>query len=428
MKVLIIYTLLLCLALASVRDDYVIVENNKFLLDGKPYHYIGTNYWYGVNLGAPESGDRERVISELNQLKSIGITNLRIMAGGQGPDDRDKRIVPSIEPKPMEFNEDVWLGFDFLLNEMRKREMKAVVPINNYWEWSGGFGQYVEWQGGDFEDPLSFYSMSKVQEHFLNFTSYMLNRKNTINKIVYKDDTTVMAWQLSNEPRIEDCSLYQTWINETVSFIKGIAPHHLVSLGNEGTIVPCAQEGNEMKALDYVTFHCWAQNWGWYDPENPSSIDDALIKVEEYLDENIEIANKLGKPAVLEEFGIARDGASYDPSSPTSIRDKYYSFVFDYVVDHIKHRRSNIVATNFWAYGGYGRPRENGGWWKAGDQFIGDPPHERQGWYSVYDDDSTIELVKDYNSQIKEIMKMYTGVFSRRGKGKGRMQRARGRQ
>ena len=78
------------------------------------------------------------------------------MAGGQGPDDREKRIVPSIEPEPLKYNEDVWIGFDVLLDEMSKRGMKAVVPINNYWEWSGGFGQYVEWHGGDFEDPLSF--------------------------------------------------------------------------------------------------------------------------------------------------------------------------------------------------------------------------------------------------------------------------------
>jgi len=187
-------------------------------------------------MGAPLSGDRDRVRKELDQLISLGVTNLRIMAGGQGPDDREKRIVPSIEPEPMEFNEDVWLGFDFLLNEMRNRGMKAIVPINNYWEWSGGFGQYVEWHGGDFEDPLSFYEMIDVQEHFRAFTEYMLNRENTLNGVLYKEDSTIMAWQLSNEPRIENCTLYQEWISSTVDFIKDIAPHHLVSLGNEGTI------------------------------------------------------------------------------------------------------------------------------------------------------------------------------------------------
>jgi len=52
-----------------------------------------------------------------------------------------------------------------------------------------------------------------------------------------------------------------------------------------------------------------------------------------------------------------------------------------------------MSGLNFWAYGGSGRPAKNGGWWKAGDDFIGDPPHERQGWYSVYDTDFTTMAV-----------------------------------
>jgi mannan endo-1,4-beta-mannosidase len=381
----------------------VTVKNQKFYIGRNPYFYIGTNYWYGVNLGAPTSGDRQRMVSELDQLKSIGIDNLRIMAGGQGPDDREKRIVPSIEPSPLEYNEDVWIGFDFLLNEMRKRSMKAVVPINNYWEWSGGFGQYVEWHGGDFEDPLSFYTMSDVHQHFLRFIEDMLNRTNTISGIKYSEDSTVMAWQLSNEPRIEDCKLYQEWIRNVTQFIKERAPKHLVSLGNEGTITPCAKEGNQVELLDYTTFHCWAQNWGWYDPQNPGTILYALKKVEEYLDDNVKIGEDVKKPVVLEEFGIARDFGSYNPNSNTAIRDIYYTFIFEYVVNHVKQQKSNIVGTNFWAYGGHGRPREDGGWWKPGDEFIGDPPHERQGWYSVYDNDTTIGLVRNYTNQFQII-------------------------
>jgi mannan endo-1,4-beta-mannosidase len=35
--------------------------------------------------------------------------------------------------------------------------------------------------------------------------------------------------------------------------------------------------------------------------------------------------------------------------------------------------------------------------WTQGDDFIGDPPHEPQGWYSVYDkDNSTLEIIKKY--------------------------------
>ena len=36
---------------------------------------------------------------------------------------------------------------DYLLFEMKKRDMNAVLYLNNSWEWSGGYGQYLEWAG-----------------------------------------------------------------------------------------------------------------------------------------------------------------------------------------------------------------------------------------------------------------------------------------
>ena len=43
---------------------------------------------------------------------------------------------------------DLLEGLDFLLMEMGKRKMTAVVCLNNFWPWSGGFAQYHRWFGG----------------------------------------------------------------------------------------------------------------------------------------------------------------------------------------------------------------------------------------------------------------------------------------
>ena len=48
---------------------------------------------------------------------------------------------------------------------------------------------------------------------------------------------------------------------------------------------------------------------------------------------------------------------------------------------------AEISGVSFWAWAGEGRPRTPGGFWQPGDALLGDPPHEHQGWYSVYDDD-----------------------------------------
>ena len=42
----------------------------------------------------------------------------------------------------------------------------------------------------------------------------------------------------------------------------------------------------------------------------------------------------------------------------------------------------------WWAWAGEGRARQPGDHWAPGDDLLGDPPHEPQGWYSVFDADA----------------------------------------
>lgn len=109
---------------------------------------------------------------------------------------------------------------------------------------------------------------------------------------------------------------------------------------------------------------------------------------------------------VLEEFGISRDGNSHEPSSTTAIRDQYYEKIFGAVYEHAYAPNSIVAGVNFWAWAGEGRPRVAEGMWKAGDNFIGDPPHEPQGWYSVYDKDtSTQKVIKKYSDLLNGVGK-----------------------
>ena len=102
----------------KVNDGFVSVDGKRFFLNDKPYYFLGTNLWYGMNLGSKgESGDRQRLINELDFLSNIGVKNLRVMASSEGPDSEKWRIIPSLQSAPGKYNTDLLDGLDFLLFE-----------------------------------------------------------------------------------------------------------------------------------------------------------------------------------------------------------------------------------------------------------------------------------------------------------------------
>ena len=136
---------------AAQAASFVTVKGHQFVADGKPYYFVGTNYWYGSLLGLEKDKKRgiERLRKELDFLKANGVTNLRLLGGaeGSGMINGVIRVGPPLQPEQGRFNVDVLNGLDIVLSEMGKRDMKAVIFISNNWEWSGGFQQYLIWNG-----------------------------------------------------------------------------------------------------------------------------------------------------------------------------------------------------------------------------------------------------------------------------------------
>lgn len=401
-------------------QSFIKVENGKLIKNGKPYHYVGTNFWYGMNLAV---SDKQRLLRELDRLNALGVKNLRIIAGSEGSINTPWSVQPAMQKEPCVYNEELWIGLDFLLSEMKKRNMTAVVCLNNFWPWSGGFAQYVSWsnknetipypppaENGDWRTyqqySARFYSDEVAKKQFENHIKKVINRINLVNKIPYKNDTTIMAWQLANEPEgSNNVDAYRDWIHETAKLIKNLDSNHLVSIGSEGNTPSPANGTNfeidhKSEYIDYCTFHLWVQNWGWYDPlKAKETYEYALGKANNYIQEHVKIAQKLNKPIVLEEFGISRDENSYDANSSVLVRNEYYKSIFEKIYT-LSKSFSQVAGVNFWAWGGEGRPKTPMGIWKNGDDLVGDPPHEYQGWYSVYDTDKeTNIIIKEYTSK-----------------------------
>ncbi|MCI4670102.1 MAG: hypothetical protein MRZ79_18340 [Bacteroidia bacterium] len=411
-----------------MRNDLPFIQKKEqlFYLKGNPHFFLGTNFWYGANLGSlGKGGDRERLIRELDLLASLGLNNLRVMALSEGGPGTPWCVQPAIQSEPGVFNEELLLGLDFLLDEMRKRNMFAVMVLGNFWPWSGGMAQYLSWvQNSKIPYPppakngnwaryqlytSSFYSNKKAKKLYWRAVDRILSRVNSINQIPYKEDPSIFSWQLANEPRpILSRPAYLKWIRDSILFIRERDTNHLLSLGSEGSTSSRWAgtrflRDHSLKGIDYATFHLWVQNWGWYDPTDAeNSFETGLEMAKDYFRSHINDGQKTAKPLVFEEFGIARDENSHDPKSSTRIRDQYYRELFSLSLEQAK--KGKLSGLNFWSWGGFGRPKEPKAIWKTGNDLIGDPPHEHQGWYSVYDKDhSTLEVIKEFSQKFNLI-------------------------
>ena len=417
---------------APSGDGFVRVEGTHFVLDGKPYRFAGANFWYGAYLGAPgDLGDRERLIAELDQLKEAGIDNLRVLAMSEASGFK-RGVSPAIMTAPGEYDEQLLQGIDFLLDEMAKRDMKAVLYLNNFWQWSGGMSQYVEWFTGDSvsnHDPdktgdwngfmlnsARFYAIPEAQALYREAIKHVIGRTNTINGKAYVDDPTVMSWQLANEPRPgsdteghENFPVFKQWIHDTAGYIGELAPKQLVSTGSEGAWGTLRSdelfyEAHESPNVDYLTFHLWPSNWSWMDHHDPAArLESGTVQAIDYIDRHIDLANRMGKPIVLSEFGLNRDKGSYDAASGTTARDTFYKSIYDRVYERAQAGDA-IAGSNFWAWGGRGRTTNEDWMWKAGDPFTGDPPQVAQGLFSLFDSDtSTLQIVSDHAKAIRAL-------------------------
>jgi mannan endo-1,4-beta-mannosidase len=414
-------------------NDFVTVRNGRFDLQGRPYFYIGTNLWYGCYLSDPAlPGGRERMVRELDHLQSIGVTNIRLLAGSE-TSPLAGAIPRGITRAPRDWDEDLLRGLDFCLAEMAKRNMRGILFVSNYWQWSGSFAQYVRWitsetipdpdkpemARGNWSGFMRFsarlYTVPAANELYRGYITHLIQRRNTVNGRLYRDDPAIMTWELANEPRpgtddANDASVqvFAGWVDDTAKFIHAQDPNHLVCTGSEG-IWGCLKKPDVFvkvhgtPAIDYVTVHMWLKNWGWLkDPQLGPDYEVAAGRARDHVEQHTVLAtDTLHKPLVLEEFGLPRDHENYSPDSPTTARDDYFRRMFGQVAESCRAGRA-LQGANFWTWGGEGRA--GAGKPDSATALTGDPFCEPQGLNSVFDTDkSTLAVVAQANEKLAAI-------------------------
>ncbi len=315
-------------------SEFVTVQDGKFYLRGEEFRFLGANNYY------LHYKDDAMIEDVLDDAVSAGFTVIRMWGffNGYDPDGNPAWMQPEagVYDKddcsfeiPNNFV-DCWERIDFTLKEAAKRDLKIIIGMGNNWDDFGGVNQYLEWAEAEYaeegkEESLEhsdFFTDAKCKTYYKNFVAQLINHVNQYTGVAHKDDPTIFAWELLNEPRntYQDPDIVTAWVKEMGEYVQGLDANHLVALGDEGGFAREGAQGYNglandlydgeagvdfdailaLECIDFGTYHLYPETW--------RAGDCVLEWGKQWISDHIAAGKEAGKPVIVEEFGVNEIG------------------------------------------------------------------------------------------------------------------------
>ncbi|KAI3980904.1 hypothetical protein MKX01_025469 [Papaver californicum] len=321
------------------RGGFVRTRGTRFVMNGnKPLYLNGFNAYWLMYMASEPSSDRGKVTATLEEASRLRMNVVRTWAFSDGTSYKP------LQSSPGSYNEDMFKGLDFVISEAKRNGIYLILSLANNYENYGGRKQYVQWarnQGQYLQSDDDFYTNPLTKAFYKNHIKVVLTRINSITGVAYKDDPTIFAWELMNEPRCQsDLSgkTLQDWIAEMARHVKSIDSNHLLEIGLEGYYGESVPErkqynpgyqvgtdfisNNQIPEVDFTTIHLYPDQW------LPGSSDQAQIDfVDKWVQSHIQDSNSapIGKPLLLAEFGKSSRTSGYNVGQ----RDAYFARLYN---------------------------------------------------------------------------------------------------
>ena len=295
---------------APPMTSFVKASGTAFTVDGKPFFVTGVNNHYltfgskdevirvlddAVAMGAnvvrtflqPTIGSLDGSVTTIwNWRKKADASDLGV--GGAYLlywDPRENGMAINDGPNGME-------KVDFLIAEAGKRRLKLVIAFLDFWAYTGGAQQMRAWYKSTDKTGF-FFDDSRTKRDYRNWVSHVAQRVNPLTELAYRDDPTIMAWELMNEGNARPEALRLAWTAEMSAYVKSLDPNHLVGSGHAN--VDPKLSDLTIPTVDFGTWH----GYPLYYNLTVREFNDAIT-------EFCGIAGRVDKPVLLEEFGYAR--------------------------------------------------------------------------------------------------------------------------
>lgn len=403
------------------ESGFVGVQNGQLVLAGKPFYFTGSNFYrlaladaFGGNISKSEENGLTvypQIDKALENYAAMGIKVIRLW-GFACEEARGTNIRPPLINKNLSLEPAALKQLDYTLAAAGRHGLKVIFPLVNFepeycgMEWwvehtlakaEGPDKERLTWScidekthhrlkitknpsdcqqfanHGHIETRVTrelFYTDPLVKEKFKNHIKTVLERTNPYHGRPYKEDPTIMAIEIANEPHTSDLyecmvtdiankthesclkesmdaynpgHLVKQWLGEMSSYIKSVDTNHLVTTGEEGYRANHQDErcrakhqwinngskgvdfakNAEIKTIDFMTTHLYPDNWAI--PITDLDWFDACI-----IKDRANIARRHGKPIIMEESGFSGTAYPGKPDDYAKDRAHYISRMFRY--------------------------------------------------------------------------------------------------
>jgi hypothetical protein len=225
----------------------VTISSTGFLIGENPFRFIEA-FLPGWHWGEwSEKADDDLIHS----AKEYGISVLHIM-------------LPDFETKLGVYDEISLKKLDHFLNTAEKEGVYVIVSFIQ------AFAISLDEQN-PYYNPYGIEGLIKnpsLVNAYNKRISTLINRVNTVNNKIYKDDTSIMAWMICDEPITAPWNYankqkpnvtpeqLKAWIDEKAQYIKKIDPNHLVTIHTHAAIDTLSNTDwiniFDVNALDFV--------------------------------------------------------------------------------------------------------------------------------------------------------------------------------
>lgn len=288
-----------------------------------PFRGTGSNLYYLQQLLTYAQQDDDpklaRAVGEvLDDLVCLSLPVARI---GGFNDSQDRS---SIRKGPHDFQEAGLRGLDQAIWEAKRRGIRLILPLVNNWGDYGGLPAYAAWashEDGAVHAHDDFFSDPRMRQWWKDYVVMLAERVNTFTGVAYRNEPTILAWEIANEFRCATCRgtmrLVDT-VRELGDFLRRAMPYHLVADGGEGfddepgsylglsnTYPVRGDEGTSfsklvaLDELDMVSYHLYPKSYGIESPRD----------VEIWIQSHQALATVFGKVAYLGECGYVAPDA-----------------------------------------------------------------------------------------------------------------------